>query len=300
MSEITGSRTKIIGAAQVVILITALVLVGYSIMFGTLFFGRDVVTWIVASLLVSAACVGRGGPVGWLWMLWGLMAFCMVRNLADDISPFGIHSQDLRQLESFLFAGRVPSLELQRMFFVPGRVGWLEVGSWLVYASYFFAPYVAGFILWLSRPWQLRGFAHVYVLTLLLASVLHIIVPAAPPWLVPGLDGTPDVYKVVSFVGNVVTPETYKTVYENLGDQNPVAAMPSVHYAVTFLVFLLTVDKSKVLTVLGVIYCLAMLWTLVYFGEHYVIDCAVGAGLAWGVWRSYGRLTQHSVVKQVA
>lgn len=61
------------------------------------------------------------------------------------------------------------------------------------------------------------------------------------------------------------------------GDSNPVAAMPSLHAAVPALLALFLWPGSQWwwrLAACG--YALAMAWTLLYTGEHYVVDVVAG------------------------
>src|SRR5690606_11755269 len=64
-------------------------------------------------------------------------------------------------------------------------------------------------------------------------------------------------------------------------DPNPVAAMPSMHQAVTVAACLFALhSRRRWLRWGALLYCLAMAYTLVYTGEHYVLDALVGSGIA--------------------
>lgn len=72
-------------------------------------------------------------------------------------------------------------------------------------------------------------------------------------------------------------------VYTFFTDPNPIAAMPSLHQAFTLLMALVLWRERRWLGVLGGLYALAMGASLVYLGEHYLVDVLAGAALAAGV-----------------
>src|SRR5690606_27638969 len=81
-------------------------------------------------------------------------------------------------------------------------------------------------------------YAFVMVATMYAGLVLFFLVPTTPPWLA-GLSGDlPGAVRIMDFVGERVAPGTYETAYASLGEPNSVAAMPSIHMAVTFVLFL--------------------------------------------------------------
>jgi membrane-associated phospholipid phosphatase len=65
------------------------------------------------------------------------------------------------------------------------------------------------------------------------------------------------------------------------GVGNPVAAMPSLHAGITFLVAIYGIWRLRTpLRFLLVLYPLAMSTALVYYAEHYVVDVLAGGLLA--------------------
>ncbi len=77
----------------------------------------------------------------------------------------------------------------------------------------------------------------------------------------------------------------------DLSSVNNVAAMPSLHMAATLLVAIGAVRAYRRLWPLAAAYALTMGIALVYLGEHYVADLAVGAALALLAWHVAGRFT---------
>ena len=76
---------------------------------------------------------------------------------------------------------------------------------------------------------------------------------------------------------------------QKLFDDNPVAAVPSLHAAYSLLVVLIVRRIWPRLTPLAVVYAIAMQFCVVYLGEHYVADLIVGDALALAVWWAVGR-----------
>ena len=69
---------------------------------------------------------------------------------------------------------------------------------------------------------------------------------------------------------------------------NPVAAMPSLHAGLSMLVALwFTRNSPTWVRAVAMLYPLSMAATLVYFGEHYVVDCLAGwAVVGFAMWAS--------------
>jgi membrane-associated phospholipid phosphatase len=81
-------------------------------------------------------------------------------------------------------------------------------------------------------------------------------------------------------VGRSLNAGLYDRTYSVLGDPNPVAAMPSLHEAITFIVFLFLTRFGWKWGLVGFAYAVAMAFSLAYTGEHYIIDTLVGAAIA--------------------
>ncbi len=70
---------------------------------------------------------------------------------------------------------------------------------------------------------------------------------------------------------------------------NPLAAMPSLHFATSVMAALLLAEASPVAGALGFSYAATLGFALVYLGEHYVVDLLAGAALAVAVRRAEAR-----------
>ena len=63
---------------------------------------------------------------------------------------------------------------------------------------------------------------------------------------------------------------------------NPLAAMPSLHFATSVMAALLLAEAGPVAGALGLGYAATLGFALVYLGEHYVVDLLAGAALTGG------------------
>ena len=60
---------------------------------------------------------------------------------------------------------------------------------------------------------------------------------------------------------------------------NPLAAMPSLHFATSVMAAHLLVESGRVEGAVGWTYAMTIGFALVYLGEHYVVDLAAGLAL---------------------
>jgi hypothetical protein len=66
---------------------------------------------------------------------------------------------------------------------------------------------------------------------------------------------------------------------------NPLAAMPSLHFATSVMAALLLAESGPVAGALGFGYTATLGFALVYLGEHYAVDLLAGVALTMGVRR---------------
>ena len=109
-------------------------------------------------------------------------------------------------------------------------------------------------------------------------------IPTAPPWYAAqqGLmeDGrTPELRRMMVEYGEQFWKQGWAPLYGVLGG-NPLAAMPSLHFATSVTAAHVLADTGRVAGVLGWTYAATLGLALVYLGEHYVVDLAAGLALA--------------------
>jgi membrane-associated phospholipid phosphatase len=284
----TGSQPVAAGRLRSTVLRTTTLALAIVIFGLSHIYGSDLMSGAIVIGLAAAACRGRGGLKGWLTIVVAMQVFLEARALVPrlGIPP---HSVELQHAERVLFLGAIPSETLQHWLFSPGHLGpidWLAVG---VHWSYFFFPYAILLAIWVRSPQTSHHLARLLAFTLLAGVVVYALYPATPPWLAAAEPGGPSVYRVMKFAGTSLNADTYDQIYRSIGDPNPVAAMPSLHFAITFMVFLYALGSSRTWSLLAATYAGAMAFALVYLGEHYVIDLLAGGMMATGIWWLYRR-----------
>ncbi|HEX6032715.1 MAG TPA: phosphatase PAP2 family protein, partial [Tepidiformaceae bacterium] len=209
--------------------------------------------------------------------------YTILRALADET---GIPTRwtYAKHIDEFIFFGTNPVGALQDRFFTPADVSWLDWAAVLVHWSFFIIPHAVAVAIFVWRRPQFPRYALVVAGTMWLGLVLFYLVPTAPPWLVASTGESPNVFRVMDFVGGQVDPETYKEFYATLGEPNSVAAMPSIHEGVIFAMFLWAFTYERRLSPLFLAYAVVTGISLVFLGEHYVIDLLVGAAAASLCW----------------
>lgn len=237
----------------------------------------------LAVALVAVAALSRGRGQGRLWALYlvGFIVFAHLRSLADET---GIRPQAdyVIAIEETLFLGGAPTVWLQERLF-NGGVGLVEGLSSLVYVTYFLAPHVAALLIWRYRLALFRRFV-VGVLVVVYAGLLvSTVLPTVPPWLASSEGALPAVDRIVRLTLLELSSST-ETAYDVVGP-NAVAAMPSLHMALTVLILAAVWGRRRA-RALGLGYCLAMGFALVYGAEHYVADLLAGALVAGAAWRA--------------
>ena len=159
-----------------------------------------------------------------------------------------------------------------------------------VHWSYFIVPHVFAVYIWYKRPELFLRFFSAMTLMLAMGLAIYFLIPTNPPWLAPEPINSPSaavVYRVMESVGKELGGGIYEASYRVIGESNPRAAMPSIHLAFTALLIFPAFKFGKKWGYLAVIYAATMGFALVYMGEHYVTDLAVGLHvrglrLVWG------------------
>ena len=237
---------------------------------------------IVAGLLVSR--IGENWRrlglvvVDWLPFTLVLVAYDKTRGVADALG-MPLHEADAVQWERWLCGG-VPTVWLQQHLYNPSHVYWYDAATTLVYTSHFIATPVLAAVLWLrDRTQWLRYITRVVMLSVA-GLITYCLLPEAPPWLA-SQDGFIHTHIarlsargwIWLHLGNV----NQALAHAQDSGSNPVAAMPSLHTAFATMIALFVGSRLKSRwRYLLVLYPLAMGFSLVYLGEHYVIDVVGG------------------------
>ncbi len=269
-------------------------LVAWSAHYGIPVQRELVIAWICGAL----ACASLGRPprqilqlvLDWLPVVVVFSAYDFTRGAADSLG-IGVHFQTMIDFDRFVFFGETPTEWLQGHLYEPGVVHGWDVAFTLVYTSYFIVPFAVAGILWVRDRLAFQRFTK-RVVSLALASVAtYIAFPASPPWMASRMGMLEEVHRTVAEGWVVLGTGTVGLFSSGQAKVNLVAAVPSLHSAISALValFLWGRVRPRVRPLL-MLYPLAMALTLVATGEHYVFDVLIGwlyAGsvmAAWGWW----------------
>lgn len=204
-----------------------------------------------------------------------ILSYDFFRGFVDDINPH-IHYLSKINLTKFIFNGHLPTVDLQNIFYTPGILHWYDYGGSILYLLHFAVPLAFAFILWLYKRKGFLEFSVGLSLVSYGALLVYLFYPTAPPWLAAKHQMIPHVTKIFDIV-LLSFPEKLHlpTLYQYIG-QNLVAAVPSMHAAYSFLVFLYAFRYFKKWGLIFLPYFLLMDVAIVYLGEHYVVDILLG------------------------
>lgn len=239
----------------------------------------------VATLLAVVAVLARRGSDfrAWAAYVLGFVLWAHLRTLADQ-AGFPVRWEYAVDAERALFGGALPTVWLQTHLFTPGVARPWDVAAAAVYVSYFVVPHIFALVLWRIRPVLFREYVAAVLAAFYAGLLACLLVPTVPPWLASEAGHIPRVFTVISGVLRGWDAETYAYGLR-VGGTNPVAAMPSLHAGIACVFAIGMWRLHGWAGVIGWMYAIAMCLTLVYGGEHYVVDVLAGAAVAIGAWR---------------
>jgi len=228
--------------------------------------------WVVLALLLIAIALGRGRSfiVDWLPFLVLFLGYEAMRGFA---SKTGFAPHDLSGLERLVFGGAIPTLILQHAFYHPGVVSWQDLVAMFFYFMHFPLPIVVGFYFWVNSRDHFRRFVAALLLMSFLAFVTYLFFPSAPPWY-----QFPDqVVKINNQTVQALWQGKYfvSEIYDSF-NPNKFAAFPSLHAAFPALAAAYAWSRYRALSIGLIAWTAAVLVSIVYLGEHYIVDAIDG------------------------
>jgi hypothetical protein len=244
---------------------------------------------ITALLIVSVGDFdrwARGVFFDWIPFAAILFAYDWVRGLTDKLD-WKVHYLFAIKADKAMFGSPVPSVYLQHKYYHPPSAAWYDYAAFGIYLTHFFMTLVVAAFLWKFAYPRFKRWRNLVLTVSAAGGLTYVLFPAAPPWLAyqKGFLGQ-SVVKVISQLYQHTHVNVARAAFEH--DQNfvnPTAAIPSLHAAFPMLLCLFTWSATRKwwLRALTAVYVPAMAITLVYTGEHYVIDLLAGMGMALGV-----------------
>jgi hypothetical protein len=191
--------------------------------------------------------------------------------------------------DRILGLGQLPTLRLQRAFARPGRVNRFErVLVWCHWA-WFMVPHGSVLYVLVRRPDRFASAAARMYGVFDAGAIFYWAIPTAPPWWASanghlGEGETVHVRRMMIEYGEQYWQDRWTSLYDVLGG-NPLAAMPSLHFATSLMAAHILSEVGPVSGAVGWTYLSLLGLALVYLGEHYAIDLVAGAVLTETVRR---------------
>jgi membrane-associated phospholipid phosphatase len=198
-----------------------------------------------------------------------------------------VHLEYPVRIDRVLGFGQLPSVRLQRALAGSGATAadWTTLDRVLVWAhwSWFLVPHGSvAYILVRHRRRFPRAALMTYAVFDIGASV-YWLAPTAPPWYAAERGEQPfAVRRMMVEYGELFWKDGWGSLYSVFGG-NPLAAMPSLHFATSVMAALLLAEVGPVAGAFGFGYAATLGFALVYLGEHYAVDLLAGAALTIAV-----------------
>ncbi len=189
--------------------------------------------------------------------------------------------------------GELPTVRLQRALARVGPEGaeWSALDRALVWAhwSWFMVPHGSLAYILVRHPERFPRAAALTYAVFDIGASFYWVAPTAPPWYAaaeatPGAGGVPAVRRMMVEYGELLWQDGWGPLYSVFGG-NPLAAMPSLHFATSLMAALLLAEVGALPGALGFAYLVTLGFALVYLGEHYLVDLLGGAALTAAVRR---------------
>jgi hypothetical protein len=183
--------------------------------------------------------------------------------------------------------GVPPTLRLQGAFAKPNEINRFERVLVWCHWMWFAVPHASVAYVLLRRPERFPKAAARMYAVFDVGAVFYWGIPTAPPWWAAAHGRLEDrkpvrVRRMMIEYGEQFWGERWGALYDVLGG-NPLAAMPSLHFATSLMGAHLLSEVGPVAGALGWTYVTLLGVALVYLGEHYAIDLVAGAALTESV-----------------
>lgn len=190
-------------------------------------------------------------------------------------------------IDRILGFGVIPTVRLQRTFAAPGAVNRFERVLVWCHWMWFAVPHSSVAYVLLRAPGRYPAAAARMYAVFDIGAIFYWTIPTAPPWWAAEHgrleDGQPiRVRRMMREYGQQFWGDRWGSLYDVLGG-NPLAAMPSLHFATSLMAAHLLGEVGPVSGAVGWTYAVLLGVALVYLGEHYAIDLIAGAALTEAV-----------------
>jgi membrane-associated phospholipid phosphatase len=191
--------------------------------------------------------------------------------------------------DKLLGFGVPPTVRLQRGLSTPGAINRVERVLVWCHWIWFAVPHASVLYVLARRPERFPAAAARMYAVFDIGATFYWTIPTAPPWYAARYGrlvdaGSPRVRRMMIEYGEEFWGDSWPGLYDVLGG-NPLAAMPSLHFATSLMGAHVLSEVGPVAGAVGWTYAGLLGLALVYLGEHYAIDLVGGAVLAEAVQR---------------
>jgi hypothetical protein len=185
-------------------------------------------------------------------------------------------------VDRILGLGVPPTLRLQRLS-TPGQVNRFERVLVWCHWMWFFVPHGSVAYVMVRAPERFPAAAARMYAVYNIGAIFYWAIPTAPPWWASAHGALGDgaevhVRRMMIEYGEIYWRDRWGALYDVLGG-NPLAAMPSLHFATSLMAAHLLSEVGPIAGAAGWTYASFLGLALVYLGEHYAADLLAGAAL---------------------
>jgi membrane-associated phospholipid phosphatase len=219
--------------------------------------------------------------------MWAYLSLYEMPNDDPEALERRVHVRYPVVIDRALGLGQLPGVRLQRAL---ARVGGLRrLDAVLVWAHWvwFLVPHSALLYLLVFRRAHFERSATLVYAVFDLGVLVYWVLPTAPPWYASRqgvIEAEPALRRLMVEQGEAFWRERWEPLYSLLAG-NPLAAMPSLHFATSAMAAFVLADAGPVEGAVAWTYALTLGFALVYLGEHYVVDLIAGLGLVLAIRR---------------
>lgn len=219
--------------------------------------------------------------------MWAYLAAYEMPHDDPEALERRVHIDYPVDVDTVIGLGTPPTLRLQRLLSAPGETRTFEKVLVWTHWLWFIVPHATTAYVLIRRRERFGRTAALTYAVFDLGALVYWLVPTAPPWYAAqkgrlGDGRTPQVRRMMIEYGEQFWKHRWGPLYSVLGG-NPLAAMPSLHFATSVNAAHLLGEVGRVEGAIGWTYALTLGLALVYLGEHYVIDLLAGLALTEGV-----------------
>jgi membrane-associated phospholipid phosphatase len=231
--------------------------------------------------------------------MWAYVAAYEMPNDDHESLQRRVHIDYPIAVDRVLGLGVVPTVRLQRRLATDGEINEFERLLVWCHWIWFAVPHCAvGYVL-LRTPERFPAAAVRMYGVFDTGAAFYWTIPTAPPWYAArhGRFGSADavvVRRMMIEYGERFWGERWPDLLSLLGG-NPLAAMPSLHFATSLMAAHLLAETGPVAGAVGWTYAGLLGLALVYLGEHYAADLIGGALMAETVRRVVPRIAPRAM-----